>query len=68
MTLDASQPFELLRNALEAAGLRYAVGGSWASAAYGEARFTNDIDLLVDLHAVGLERFLAQLPPAFYSI
>ena len=58
MILDASAPFELLRGALERAGVRYAVGGSWASAAYGEARFTNDIDILVDFQASSLERFL----------
>ncbi len=44
----AGEPFGLLRQALESAGVRFAVGGSWASAAYGEARFTNDIDILAD--------------------
>ena len=66
MILDASEPFELLRGALERAGVRYAVGGSWASAAYGEARFTNDIDILVDFQASSLERFLTLLPSVFY--
>jgi hypothetical protein len=37
--------FEPLRNALERAGVRFAVGGSWASTAHGEARFTNDVDI-----------------------
>ena len=66
MILDSSEPFELLRGALERAGVRYAVGGSWASAAYGEARFTNDIDILVDFQASSLERFLTLLPSVFY--
>jgi hypothetical protein len=37
--------FDLLRSALERAGVRYAVGGSWASTAFGEPRFTNDVDI-----------------------
>ena len=39
MTPAADEPFGLLRTALESAGIRFAVGGSWASAAYGDARF-----------------------------
>jgi hypothetical protein len=31
--------FTLLRAALEAAGVRYAIGGSWASAVFGEHFF-----------------------------
>ena len=61
-----SEPFDTLRNALEALGVRYAVGGSWASAAYGEARFTNDVDILVDLPLASLERFLSLLSSDFY--
>src|SRR5690242_219873 len=34
----AAEAFEPLRAALEAAGVRYAVGGSWASTAFGEPR------------------------------
>ena len=57
----------MLRKALEVVGVRYAVGGSWASAAYGEARFTNDVDILVDISLASLERFFSLLPPsAFY--
>jgi hypothetical protein len=37
-----------LRSALEGAGVRYAVGGSWASTAFGEPRFTNDVDVVAD--------------------
>ncbi len=38
----------------------------WASAAYGEPRFTNGVDILVDLGLPSLERFLGLLPAAFY--
>ena len=48
--VSAVEPFGLLRGALDSAGVRYAVGGSWASAAYGEARFTNDADILADFN------------------
>jgi hypothetical protein len=44
----AADVFALLRGALEAAGIRYAIGGSWASTAFGEPRFTNDVDILAD--------------------
>jgi hypothetical protein len=40
--------FAPLRFALERAEVRYAVDGSWASAAFGEPRFTNDVDILAD--------------------
>ena len=55
-----------MRAALEAAGIRYAVGGSWASTAFGEPRFTNDVDILADLSAAHLDEFLQRLPAAFY--
>ena len=43
-----AQAFDLIRFALERADVRYAVGGSWASTAFGEPRFTNDIDILAE--------------------
>ena len=42
----AADVFALLRGALEAASVRYAIGGSWASTALGEPRFTNGVDIL----------------------
>lgn len=45
-------PADLLRRvveALETAGVPYAIGGSMASIAYGEPRATRDIDVVVDL-------------------
>jgi len=57
--------FAALRAALETAGIRFAVGGSWASAAFGEPRFTNDLDILADLTPDNLDRFLSLLPREF---
>ena len=62
-----SDAFSLLRSALEGAGIRYAVGGSWASTAFGEPRFTNDVDIVADFTKESLDRFLARLPKTFYA-
>ncbi len=59
--------FERLRGALERAGIRYAVGGSWASTAFGDPRFTNDIDILADITPENLRAFLQALPQDFYA-
>jgi hypothetical protein len=58
--------FEPLRSALELAGIRYAVGGSWASTAFGEPRFTNDVDILADFTPENFHLFLRHLPKQFY--
>ncbi|MBI3929737.1 MAG: hypothetical protein HY319_29625 [Armatimonadetes bacterium] len=47
-------------------GARYAIGGSVASSLYGEARFTNDTDILVDLDEAVLPVLLASLENDFY--
>lgn len=52
------QPYELMQKAvelLERLGAPYRIVGSMASTAYGEARFTNDIDVLVDLREEQVE-------------
>jgi hypothetical protein len=58
--------FAPLRCALEDAGVRYAIGGSWASTAFGEPRFTNDVDIVANFTPENLASFLSALPPAFY--
>jgi len=67
MTASVGEAFRLVRQALEGSGTRFAVGGSWASAAYGEARFTNDIDILADFDANSVDRFLELLPASFHA-
>ena len=62
-----AEAFNILRSALESTGARYAIGGSWASAAFGEARSTNDLDVLADLTTANLDYFFKNLPTTFYS-
>ena len=61
---------ELLRFAvgvLERLGLRYLVTGSIATTYFGEPRFTNDIDIVVDLNPSKVPRFCSAFPNAdFY--
>src|SRR5262249_23670228 len=61
---------ELLRGiavAFENLGLAYLVTGSTATIAYGDPRFTNDIDVVVDLPANRIDSLLAAFPsPEFY--
>jgi hypothetical protein len=42
------EAFVGMRTALQSAGIRFAVGGSWASTAFVQPRFTNDVDVLAD--------------------
>ena len=51
----------------ERLGLRYLVTGSLATVFYGEPRFTNDIDIVVDLPAKRVVELCAAFPsPEFY--
>ncbi|MCC6264602.1 MAG: hypothetical protein IT169_13570 [Bryobacterales bacterium] len=55
-----------MRAALESAEVRFAIGGSWASTAYGEPRFTSDVDILAEFTMERLKAFLRSLPQDFY--
>ncbi|MBI4602642.1 MAG: hypothetical protein HY721_11845 [Planctomycetes bacterium] len=61
---------DLLRHVvlvLERLGIPYFVTGSTAAIAYGEPRFTNDLDVVVDLTREQVARFCASFPfPEFY--
>lgn len=63
-------PSELLRRlagTLERLGIPYLVTGSMATIAYGEPRFTNDIDVVVALRPEQVDAFCAAFPaPEFY--
>ena len=53
---------------LEEMGIVYAIVGSFASGAYGEPRFTMDIDIVVDLRDNHIDAFCASFPdPEFYA-
>jgi len=59
------EPSELLQYAvqvLEKLGLRYFVTGSTATIFYGEPRFTNDIDIVVDLPSERVAELCAAFP------
>lgn len=63
------QPAEVLQrvvNLLDSLRIPYAVGGSYASSIYGVARFTRDVDLVVDLAPEEVETLAAGLSPEFY--
>lgn len=62
----AADAFASLRSALETASIRFAIGGSWASTAFGEPRCTNDVDVLADFTTDSLPLFLASLPKTCY--
>lgn len=65
------QPDELLRSVvgiLEQLELRYFVTGSVAAIYYGEPRFTNDIDVVVDLPEQHIPEFLASFPPSEFYV
>ena len=61
------EAFAPVRAALESAGVRFAVGGSWASTAFGEPRFTNGVDILADFTPDSLGEFVRGLPEACYA-
>jgi hypothetical protein len=52
---------------LDDLGIPYLIGGSLASSAYGEARTTQDVDLVVDLAEVQVASLVARLRPDFYA-
>lgn len=52
---------------LEDLGVRYHLGGSFASAVHGVPRQTMDADLVVDLSAGHIERLIARLEGDFYA-
>jgi hypothetical protein len=59
--------FSIFTRPLVAAGIRHAVTGSVAGMAYGEPRFTNDIDIVVELAVDQVGAFVAAFPIAdFY--
>ena len=54
--------------AFERLGLNYFVTGSMATIAYGEPRFTNDIDVVVDLPTEKVAALCAAFPPEQFYV
>jgi hypothetical protein len=57
----------LVTDALEALGITYAIGGSFASAVHGVMRATMDADLMVDLRLDQAEPFAQAMGANFYA-
>jgi len=60
--MEAVDLLKFVVGVLERMGLRYAVGGSIASMYYSEPRYTNDIDIIVDLPIDRVAEFVAAFP------
>ncbi|WP_097646170.1 hypothetical protein [Candidatus Viridilinea mediisalina] len=63
------QPNEVLlfiTDALDALGVMYCVGGSFASSTYGEPRATRDVDILAALPATKARPFVLQIEAEFF--
>lgn len=65
--MEPDELLEIAANVCDRLGLTYLVVGSTATIAYGEPRFTNDIDIALELPATLLEPFCDSFPaPDFY--
>jgi hypothetical protein len=65
------EPSDLLRKVavtLDKLGVAYIVVGSTASTLYGDPRFTNDIDVVLDLQPEQVEAFCAEFPDSEYYL
>jgi len=61
--MEQSDLLKLLCNHLERIEVRYFITESQATIAYGEPRFTNDIDVVVDLDSSNCDVFCDGFPP-----
>lgn len=65
--MDPSELLQLVAGILERMGFRYLVTGSTATIFFGEPRFTNDIDIVLDLPESRIAEFCAAFPAeSFY--
>lgn len=65
-TEELAATLQTIKQALDTLGVEWAVGGSLASAAYGEPRATNDIDVIASLDEAGARGFTQLLGSDFY--
>lgn len=65
--MEADELLRIAADTCDRLGLIYLVTGSTASIAYGEPRFTNDIDIVIDLPADKVDAFCDTFPDSrFY--
>ena len=66
--MTASHVFLRITTALDRAGIAYMLSGSLASAYYGAARSTQDIDFVIEATPAKLEALRQQLPHDEYYV
>jgi hypothetical protein len=66
--VDPKELMRYLAETFDRLGIRYFVTGSTATITYGEPRFTNDIDVVVELRAADIEALLCAFPPSEYYV
>lgn len=67
MTLNIIDVALLVASALDAVGITHSIGGALASSFSGEARFTQDVDIVVDLAPEQADALVRALGPDFYA-
>jgi predicted nucleotidyltransferase len=63
--MTAKELFEKIIRQLEQVGIRYLCSGSYASTHYGESRFTNDIDIVIELQEADVPTFVEAFSSEF---
>jgi len=66
--VDQGQVFGRVIDVLEAVGARYAIWGGWAVVAYGEPRFTMDMDILLDPLGLPDKIFVKRLRESGFAV
>lgn len=66
--MSSLQVFRTIIAALERAGIRYMLSGSFAGAHYGAARSTQDIDLVIEATTEQLKVLVQSLPSDQYYV
>lgn len=68
MAYEQGQAFGGVIDALEAIGAHYAIWGGMAVVAYGEPRFTQDMDILLSAQGFAASLFIRRLKEAHYHV
>ncbi len=66
--LGPAELMQIMANFFESAGIAYRVVGSMASMAYGEPRFTNDVDMVAELTMENVSELLAAFSAPDYYV
>lgn len=67
MTLHLIDVALLVASALDDVGITHSIGGALASSFSGETRFTQDVDIVVDLRLAQVGALVSALGPDFYA-